>query len=171
MNDGMIFSPENKTFLQQVCDDFNIQVEYKITTKPYLRRRPYREYCILSYCYKKRIIWIEKRYIRAGMATLKGRKYHFCLCDANPEVLNSKGEKYDRGPTEPHAIRKFVNVCMALIEMLNDDGFRNPHALMKIREYMNLFHKLEVWARQRIHNKYKNMPACAKGHQLELFVQ
>lgn len=164
----LIFSLEDKLVIQDTCRKYKIQVEYKIASRPYLYQRPYREYCILTCFYKGYINWEEKRYIRAGRAKLKGRKYHFVLCDANPIVSTNDGKRFFKGPPEPHKIRRFVNIAMGLIEILNDDGYRKPHSLQKIEEYKKVFAELEKIAKQRIRSRYGRIP-YQQGVQLLLF--
>lgn len=168
MNPCAIFSLEDKLVIADVCRKYKIHVEYKVATRPYLWGKPYREYCVLTYSYKRNITWIEKRYIRAGKAKLKKRKYHFVLCDANPQVTKNKGGKYFKGPPEPHAIRRFVNVSMILIEILNDDGYRKPHALQKIKEYRGWFSALEDIAKRRVQSRYAGI-SYQQGRQMSLF--
>lgn len=164
--EGMIFTADDKALLNDICKTYNINLEYKISRRPYYRS--FREYCVMTYYYESRFMsWLETRYIKAGRPDRKDRKFHFVLC-TEAIVKNSHGDEYEKAPPESHKIRLFDDTTMIIVEMLNDDGIRLPHSLKKIKQYQKRLANLWTFAQRRIANQYGNIP-YPRNTQLALF--
>lgn len=162
-----IFDDEDKQLLCEFCNRYKIQLSYLYSSKPYFLN--YTEYCCLEYQYKsRRMRWKDTNYIHASITKLKERPFHYVLTAELPDVSYTTNECGQRSRPEPHSIRKFQMCCMMLIELLNDDGIRNPHSLSKANEYHRLLHDIKTnFIMPRLWSKYADKK-MVNGEQLNI---